>query len=112
MFPHLRELQAAHSDRGLTILAVTRYAPVPVDADADAARAQERELVQTVISDRGLDFRVAIAPDGTLQQQYGAAGVPTLVLIDRQGRVQLIASGGDDAALDLAIERCLEAPSQ
>ena len=111
MFPRQRDLHARYGGRGLAILALTRYAPPPAGADQDSARTRERELVQTVIADRGLEIRVGIAPDGRLQQRYGANGVPTLVLIDRQGRVRLVASGGDDAALDAEIERCLREPA-
>ena len=111
MFPRLRDLHSRFATRGLSILALTRYASTPPDADVDAAHARERELVQTVIAERGLEMRVGIAPDGRLQSQYGANGVPTLVLIDRAGRVRLIASGGDDAALEVEIVRCLDEPA-
>jgi hypothetical protein len=36
-------------------------------------------------------------------------GVPTLALIDRTGLVRSIASGGDEAALEADILRCLGA---
>jgi thiol-disulfide isomerase/thioredoxin len=110
MFPRLNDLHDQYAARGLSILALTRYGQSPPDANADAIRAardQERALVTTVIADRGLWIRVGIAPDGRMQQRYGAAGVPTLALIDRQGIVRLIASGGDDEALERAIVACL-----
>lgn len=110
MFSSLRDLHSRFESQGLEILAVTRYPTMPPGADLDAARARERELVQTVIADRGLTIRVGIAPDGRLQSRYGANGVPTVVLIDRAGRVRLIASGGDDAALEAEIVRCLDEP--
>jgi thiol-disulfide isomerase/thioredoxin len=112
MFPRLRDLHSRFAARGLSILALTRYASTPPDADVAAAHTRERELVQTVISERGLEMRVGIAPDGRLQSRYGANGVPTLVLIDRAGRVRLIASGGDDAALEAEIVRCLDESSE
>jgi thiol-disulfide isomerase/thioredoxin len=112
MFPRLRDLHHRFAARGLSIMALTRYAPAPRDADPTEAHATERELIQSVIADRGLEFRVGIAPDGRLQSRYGAHGVPTLVLIDRAGRVQSIASGGDDAALDAEIEQLLHEPAE
>ena len=108
MFPRLRDLHHQYAARGLEILALTRYAPTPVDADPADPHARERALVQSVIADRGLELRVGIAPDGRMQARYGANGVPTLVLIDRAGRVRLIASGGDDGALEEQIVRCLD----
>lgn len=116
MFPRLRALHAQYAERGLEILALTRYGASPGQPGAAAddpavRRAHERELVATVVADRGLAIRVGIAPDERLQRRYGAMGVPTLVLVDRAGRVRLIASGGEDAALDAAIEACLAEPA-
>jgi thiol-disulfide isomerase/thioredoxin len=111
MFPRLRDLHEQYAARGLEILALTRYAPAPADADPADPHARERALVQSVIADRGLSLRVGIAPDGRMQARYGANGVPTLVLIDRSGRVRLITSGGDDGAVEEQIVRCLDEPA-
>lgn len=111
MFPRLNDLHERYTARGLSILALTRYGQMPPDADEHAARAareHERVLVQTVVEDRGLQFRVGIAPDARTQQRYGAMGVPTLALIDRRGTVHSIISGGEDEALEAAIVACLD----
>jgi thiol-disulfide isomerase/thioredoxin len=108
MMPRLRELHQRYAARGLEILAVTRYGPPPPDGDLNSARTRERDLVRTVVEDRGLEIRVGIAPDEKVQRTYGAMGVPTLALIDRGGKVRLIASGGDDAAVEAAIVACLD----
>jgi thiol-disulfide isomerase/thioredoxin len=108
LLPKLAALHAQYADRGLAILAITRYGQSPPNADAAEAQARERDLVRTVVDGRGLDgIRVGIAPDGRLQRQYGATAVPTLVLIDRAGLVRLIGSGDNEAALESAIEDCL-----
>lgn len=107
LLPKLGELHRRYADRGLAILALTRYEQPPAGTDPDEARARERDLVRTVVADRGLEIRVGIASDARVQQRYGAMGVPTLALIDRQGRVRLIVSGGDEAALETAIEASL-----
>jgi thiol-disulfide isomerase/thioredoxin len=107
LLPKLSELHRRYADQGLEIVALTRYGQVPDGADPDEARARERDLVRTVVAGRGLQIRVGIAPDAHVQRRYGAMGVPTLVLIDRQGMVRLAASGGDEAALEAAIEACL-----
>lgn len=109
LMPHLSGLHQRYAARGLAIMALTRYGQAAAGAQQVEARASERELVRTVIAGRGLDdIRVGIAPDARLQRRYGAMGVPTLVLIDRSGLVRLIASGGDEAALESAIEVCLQ----
>jgi len=107
LLPKLSELHRWFADQGLEIVALTRYAPTPAGADPDEARARERDLVRTVVAGRELQIRVGIAPDARVQQRYGAIGVPTLALIDRQGRVRLSVSGGDEAALEAAIVACL-----
>ena len=107
LLPKLSELHRRFADQGLEIVALTRYGQVPPGADPGEARARERDLVRTVVAGRGLQIRVGIATDARVQQRYGAMGVPTLALIDRQGRVRLCASGGDTAALEAAIEACL-----
>jgi len=107
LLPRLGELHQRYADQGLEILALTRYSQLPAGTDPDEARARERDLVQTVVADRRLEIRVGIAPDARVQQRYGAMGVPTLALIDRLGRVRLVTSGGDEAALEAAIVACL-----
>jgi thiol-disulfide isomerase/thioredoxin len=108
LLPRLAALHERYGARGLEILALSRYGQTPPTADPAEARARERGLVCTVIDGRGLDgIRVGIAADGRLQRQYGATAVPTLVLIDRGGLVRLIGSGGDEATLKSALERCL-----
>jgi thiol-disulfide isomerase/thioredoxin len=107
LLPRMGELHRRYDDQGLEILALTHYPSVPRGADPAAIRARERDLVRTVVAGRGLSVRVGIAPDARLQQQYGAMGVPTLVVIDRAGTVRLIASGGDDAMIEAAIEAAL-----
>lgn len=107
LLPKLSGLHRRFAERGLEIVALTRYGQAPADADPQEARARERDLVRTVVSGRGLPIRVGIAPDARVQQRYGAMGVPTLVLIDRQGCVRLAVSGGDEAAIEAAIEACL-----
>jgi thiol-disulfide isomerase/thioredoxin len=107
LLPRLRELHQRYADRGLAVLALTRYSRVPDGADPHEAHAGERDLVRTVIAGRDLEIRVGIAPDERLQRRYGASGVPMLVLVDRAGQVRSIGSGGDERALESTIEACL-----
>jgi thiol-disulfide isomerase/thioredoxin len=107
LLPRLGELERRHGTRGLEIVALTRYPGVSAGTDPAESRARERDLVRTVIAGRGLNIRVGIAADARLQQRYGAMGVPTLALIGRDGLVRTIASGGDEATLEAAIEAAL-----
>jgi thiol-disulfide isomerase/thioredoxin len=102
MFPSLVDLHARYAEAGLTILALTRYAAALGD-DAAAQRARERETIAQTAADRGIEFAVGIAPDARLQQRYGAMGIPSLALVDRQGIVRYASLNGDEAALGRAI---------
>jgi thiol-disulfide isomerase/thioredoxin len=106
MFPFFRQLQNRYAGQGLTILALTRYGGGP-SLDPIAERARERDLICQTISDQAVEFRVGVAPDGRLQQQYGANGIPTFALIDRTGIVQFASSKPDKAELEKAIVNLL-----
>jgi thiol-disulfide isomerase/thioredoxin len=101
-FPMLRDLHGRYHEHGLTILALTRYGPGQTD-DAAAQRVGERTAIRQTIADRGLDIAIGIAPDGRLQQRYGAIGMPTVVLVDRTGTVQFAATARDKTEVERAV---------
>lgn len=106
VFPVLQGLHEEYADRGLTVLALTRYAP----AGGPDGRDRERELIRSVVADRGLAFSVGVSEDDRTQRIYGATGVPTVVLIDRHGLVRDAHFGGEQARLRAILERCLAEP--
>ncbi len=108
-FPVLRELHARYADHGLTIVALTRYI-LNARTDAVAERARQREAIIQTIAHRRLDFPVGIAPDGRLQQQYGATGVPAFALIDRGSVVRSASSMADEGELEKGIASLLKTP--
>jgi len=107
MFPRLLDLHARYAERGLTVLAVT-YVGAPPGEDQAAFQARERESIHQVVADRGITFGVGIAPDERTQRRYGATGVPTLVAIDRGGRVRYASSSGDEQALQCTIQALVD----
>jgi len=106
MFPVLADLHSRYAERGLTILALTRYGSAPT-ADPAAQRSQERALICQTIADRGLEVAVGIVPDGRLQQRYGATGIPAVALVDRAGIVRFASSTADKAELERTITELL-----
>ena len=98
-FPMLRDLHRRYHEHGLTILALTRYGPEPAD-DPAAQRVSERNAIWQTITDRGLEIAIGIAPDGRLQQQYGAIGMPTFALVDRTGTVQVASATPDKTEVE------------
>ena len=94
MFKKLRRLDEQYRERGLEIIALTRH--YFAQAGDDASHTEELELMRALIKEHGLEFRICVAEDERAQGIYGATGLPTLALIDRQGMVRDIRSGGAD----------------
>jgi thiol-disulfide isomerase/thioredoxin len=100
MFPFFRDLHNRHAADGLTVIALTSH----------REGSGNRELVAHAIAEHAVDFTVGIALDDGLQERYGANGIPTFALIDRDGLVQLASSKPDKTALGDAVVGLLEDP--
>jgi thiol-disulfide isomerase/thioredoxin len=105
MFPKLTLLYDRESGKGLEILGITRH--YLAYGGPPEAKAEESKLMQTLLTEHRVGFPVAVASDETLQRVYGANGLPTLVLIDRQGVVRYAGPGGEDPAFEKQLQICL-----
>lgn len=85
-FPNLKSLFEGFSNRGLRVLALTRYY-FSIHGTADSEE-NETLLIEKYVSDKRLPFPVGISEGTNTQMKYGAVGLPTLVLIDRRGTVR------------------------
>lgn len=106
ILPTLAELQERYGERGLTVLALTRYGTAE-DGGADD-RARERDLIGRLVADQCPHVTVAIAPDGRVQEMYGANRMPSIVLVDRAGNVQFASSISDKAKLQKLVADLIE----
>jgi thiol-disulfide isomerase/thioredoxin len=106
MFGKLRKLDEDYRGRGLEILALTRhYFAYRGTAES---RGEELELMRKTVNEHGLEFRVGVSETEHTQELYGATGMPTLCLIDRQGIVRYAHfGGGDDRKFNELLIRCL-----
>lgn len=98
IMPELDRLHREYHDRGLTVLGLT-------DERAERVRAH---LVRAPVS-----YTIARDVDGT-GRRFGVGAVPTLVVIDRGGRVRDLMIGVDGAALvrlRQTVERLLAEPA-
>lgn len=108
MFPKLKSLHQKFAGRGLEIIALTRfYMSHPGAADS---RAQELEMIRRVVTEHDLEFRVGVMEDERAQEIYGATGLPTLFIIDRQGRARWAGHVNEDAEFETLLERFLYEP--
>lgn len=107
MFPKLTDLDAQESANGLEILAITRH--YMAYGGTLEAKNEELDLMRKTLDDHSVNFRVAVADDERLQTTYGANGLPTVVLIDRNGAVEYAGPGGEDPLFENSLRKCLEA---
>jgi thiol-disulfide isomerase/thioredoxin len=105
MFPKLKSLHEQESLRGLEITAITRH--YMAYGGTDESIAEELQLISAMVTDHGVSFAVGVAEDERLQAIYGANGLPTVVLIDRQGVVRYAGPGGEDPGFDEMLQQCL-----
>jgi thiol-disulfide isomerase/thioredoxin len=80
IMPVLDQLHGRYHDRGLTVIGVSRERRPTIEA-----HLQRAPVTYTVARDLG----------GT-QLQYGISALPTLVILDRRGRVREVRVGGGD----------------
>ena len=78
-FPWMNDAQAHFGPAGLVIVAVN------VDHD--------RALAEKFLSQHGASFKVLFDPKGQLASQYKVAGMPTSVVIGRDGKIHFEHTG-------------------
>ena len=85
--PSLQTLQDEFRERGLEILSVNQGEPA--------------EQVRNFINRKKYTFHVVLDQDQTVGNNYGVRGIPTLVVVDRQGLVQWLHVGYSEDTSDL-----------
>lgn len=109
-FPHLREWREKYGDKGFEIVGVTRYYKYDWDdeakrikQDADLEPAKEEAALVRFAEHHKLQHVFAVQKaDSKLSEFYGVTGIPTAVLVDREGKVKMIRVGsGEKNARDL-----------
>jgi thiol-disulfide isomerase/thioredoxin len=100
-------------DKGLVVIGFTklygRYAD-DVQRKPDVQPEEERTLIQGFVERWKMKYPVAIADKGDNFTDYGISGIPTMVFIDKAGRVFDIKVGsGDEASISEKIRKLLAA---
>ena len=104
MFPKLKNLDQEYGPRGLNVIALTRHY-LAYRGTAEA-QTEELALMRKMVDDHALTFRVGTSEDEQNQNLYGAAGVPTMAVIDRVGIVRHFYDG-DEERFQQVLEECL-----
>jgi thiol-disulfide isomerase/thioredoxin len=105
MFPKLKKLHEQAGPRGLEIVAITRHY-MAYGGTEDSMQGELR-LMRAMVTEHDLGFPIGVAPDERMQTIYGANGLPTCILIDRNGLVRYGGPGAGDNGFDAALEQCL-----
>jgi thiol-disulfide isomerase/thioredoxin len=117
-FPHLRDWHAEYADKGLIIIGLTRYYNYTWDEATGRPKRsrekvpaeQEQDMLLKFAEHHNLQHRFAIQKDSSLSEFYGVTGIPHVVVVDRQGKVQLmrVGSGEENAkAVEAKIEELI-----
>jgi len=109
MFPKLKKLHEQEALRGLEITAITRH--YMAYGGTEESMTDELQLMRAMVTEHEVKFPVGVAADEGLQAIYGANGLPTVILIDRQGVVRYAGPGADDPGFDETLEKYLAAPT-
>ncbi|MCA9136228.1 MAG: redoxin family protein [Planctomycetales bacterium] len=108
-FPHLREWRDEFGDRGFEIVGVTQYYNFQWDAEAkrasragqDISPEEERRTIASFLEHHDLKHPVMVTPEGSdMPSEFSVRGIPHVVLIDRNGIVQLVKTGAGQATAD------------
>lgn len=95
--PHLQALHVKHAKSGLMVVGLNNR--------------EEAETVREYEERHKLTYTAGLDADGAVAQAYGVRGLPTLVLVDKAGRVVFRDSGFSPqkaAALTAAVEAALK----
>ncbi|HSK71450.1 MAG TPA: redoxin domain-containing protein [Pyrinomonadaceae bacterium] len=92
-FPHLIEWYQTYRKDGLEILGVTRYYGEAEGFRVD--KPNEIDFLQRFKKAQGLPYDFVVVNDTTNQVNYGAANIPTTVLIDRKGVIRYVETGAN-----------------
>jgi peroxiredoxin len=79
----LDELYRKHRERGLSVVAITRYG----DSTEPEERRQERESSAKFARKRAFTFPVAITAEDDLYEAFQVLGIPRTALVDGDGTI-------------------------
>lgn len=92
--PILERMSKKYADKGLVVLGVN------VDDSVDVTRAYALR--------KGLSYPMLVDDDSSVQRAYGVKRLPSLVLIDREGKVVSYTTGMvDESSLDAMVREAL-----
>jgi thiol-disulfide isomerase/thioredoxin len=108
-FPYLKDWYTKYKDKGLVIIGLTRY--YGTGEGQEMLPPEEFSFLERFKKEQGLPYGIAVADGGENHLNYAVTGIPTAVLIDRQGKVRLVTTGtgsGSETQIAATIEKLLD----
>lgn len=108
--PFLRDYHQRYADKGLTVIGLTHFYGRS-DKESDLSVEREMQALQAFAREHQMTYPLAVssADDLTNEDRYSVISMPTIVLIDRKGRVRMIRRGtGNWRTLEKQITKLLE----
>lgn len=112
VIPELIRMYDEFKPEGLEIIGFTRLHGFYRDDQVNKGRVEAQEelrLIGEYVQRTGIDYPVAISSEGRSFTAFRISGIPTMVLIDRQGNIASITVGaGNPESLRRTIKSLLE----
>ena len=108
-FPHLKTWHEKYKDKGLVIIGLTKY--YGSGEGREMQPVEEFTFLQRFKKEHEMPYGVAVADGVENLVNYGINGIPTAVLIDRQGRVRFLTTGtgpGSEREIAAVIEKLIQ----
>jgi thiol-disulfide isomerase/thioredoxin len=110
-FPELREIHGRYKDSGLFVLGVTGFqgsmSNHGADRVADLSEEDELALMPRFIEHQNVTWPLAFSDRNCYDQEYGITGIPTSVIIDKQGIVRLFTHPANKEKIIELVEKLL-----
>jgi thiol-disulfide isomerase/thioredoxin len=112
VIPVLTKNYNQYKNKGLVVIGFTRLYGGYSDDQGSKGKVppeEERKLIEDFVKRQKITYPIAIADTSTIFDTYAITGIPTMVLIDKEGNVKKIdVGGGDDEYIETAIKSLLE----
>lgn len=99
-------------DKGLVVIGFTRiYGRYSDDIQnkGNVPPDEEKALIKEFLTRTKIEYPIAIADSKAIFDAYGVSGIPTMILIDKEGNIHDIRVGsGDEAALEAKIKEMVQ----
>lgn len=96
VMPSLMEQYEKHKDQGLLVIGYTRLYGVyndELNKKEKVSAAEESALIKKYLDRNKIIYPVAVSSEGTGFDNYGVTAIPTMVFIDRRGKISFIKTG-------------------